>query len=213
MVDQSYTLEWLNDPTQVRNYTQGFRVKEGLSCVLFRAVAARENTQLSPSLTRKPFKVTTPIYKLCGDFGVNQWRKFKKTTSGDIFTEVHGCAKEMSPFWKFPPTVQPGKLTCQCTNQSANFGKFWLNSLNLAPFLLLNPVDHLNGAQLWEVGCDSSEDGIDHVVDIVWGAAQAVLDVGVLPRLRQRRHSVQFAVQVGDLLGDVADLDLVLRLL
>ena len=33
---------------------QGFRVKEGLSCVLFRAVAAREYTQLSTSLTQKP---------------------------------------------------------------------------------------------------------------------------------------------------------------
>ena len=36
------------------HYLQGFRVKEDLGCVLFCAVAARKNTQLSPSLTRKP---------------------------------------------------------------------------------------------------------------------------------------------------------------
>ena len=33
---------------------QGFRVKEGISCVFFRATTARKSTQLSPSLTRKP---------------------------------------------------------------------------------------------------------------------------------------------------------------
>ena len=32
------------------------------------------------------------------------------------------------------------QLDQPCTAQSANFGKFWLNSLNLAPFLFLNPV-------------------------------------------------------------------------
>lgn len=42
---------------------------------------------------------------------------------------------------------------------------------------------------------------------------RGVLDVRVLARLAQRRHRVQLAVQVGDLLGDVADLHLVLRLL
>ena len=34
-----------------KTYVQGFRVKEGPSCVVFCAVAARENTHLSPSLT------------------------------------------------------------------------------------------------------------------------------------------------------------------
>ena len=33
---------------------QGFPAKEGLSCVLFSDIVARENTQLSPSLTRNP---------------------------------------------------------------------------------------------------------------------------------------------------------------
>ena len=41
----------------------------------------------------------------------------------------------MFPVWKLTC-----KVTCQCTAQSANFGKFWLNYLNLAPFLLLDPV-------------------------------------------------------------------------
>ena len=29
----------------------------------------------------------------------------------------------------------------QCSTKSANLGKFWLNFLNLAPFILLNSVD------------------------------------------------------------------------
>ena len=73
--------------------------------------------------------------------------------------------------------------------------------------------DHLDGAELGEVGGDAAEDGVYRVLGVVGGAAEAVLDVRVLPRLRQRRHGVQFAVQVGDLLGDVPNLDLVLRLL
>ena len=36
---------------------QGFQVKEGLNCVLFRAIAAWESTQLSSSLTRKPCRM------------------------------------------------------------------------------------------------------------------------------------------------------------
>ena len=33
---------------------QGFRVKEGLGCVIFSAVSPRKSTHLGPSLTRKP---------------------------------------------------------------------------------------------------------------------------------------------------------------
>ena len=57
-----------------------------------------------------------------------------------IWEDLQSCAKEMSPVWKSPPPVRPEKVTSQCTAQSANFGKFWLNSLNLELFLLLNPV-------------------------------------------------------------------------
>ena len=52
---------------------------------------------------------------------------------------IQGCAKEM-PALKFPPPVRPGKVMCQRTARSANFGMFCLNSLNLVPFLLLYPV-------------------------------------------------------------------------
>ena len=57
----------------------------------------------------------------------------------NVFT-LQGCAKKLSPVWIFPPPVRPSKVTCKCTAQSANFGKFWIKSLNLAPFLLINPV-------------------------------------------------------------------------
>ena len=40
--------------TETQGTVQGFRVKEELGCVLFPRHCDAENTQLSPSLTRKP---------------------------------------------------------------------------------------------------------------------------------------------------------------
>ena len=55
------------------------------------------------------------------------------------------------PCLEIPAPVQPDKVICQCTAQSANFWKFWLNSLNLVPFLLLNPAVHVSVFQFLSV--------------------------------------------------------------
>ena len=51
-----------------------------------------------------------------------------------------GLSRRNVPCLKIPAPLLPDKVTCQCTAQSANFGKFYLNLLNLAPFLLLSHV-------------------------------------------------------------------------
>ena len=55
-------------------------------------------------------------------------------------------------------------------------------------------VTHLDGAQLGEVGRNAAEDGVHDgrvmVGVVVGGAAEAVLDVRVLPWLRQHAHRV-----------------------
>ena len=47
------------------------------------------------------------------------------------------------PCLKIPTPIAATQWGLPWTAQSAIFGKFYLNSLNLAPFLLLNPVDLL----------------------------------------------------------------------
>ena len=69
-----------------KTYVQGFRVKEGPSCVVFCAVATRENTHLSPSLTLKP-------YTACGHRNAHRKRKETKLQ---------------------PDTAGPGNRLCSC---------------------------------------------------------------------------------------------------
>ena len=45
--------KWPNMMSSTTNYIQGFRVKEGLGCVLFRAVAARETRNFLDSKTQR----------------------------------------------------------------------------------------------------------------------------------------------------------------
>ena len=52
-----------------------------------------------------------------------------------------GWCKINVPCLKIPAPSAARKSDLPCTAQSANFAKFWLNSLNLAPFLLLNPTE------------------------------------------------------------------------
>ena len=53
---------------------------------------------------------------------------------------MQGSAKEKACVWKFLPLGLPEKSGLDMHSQSANNGKSRLNSPNLAPFLLLNPV-------------------------------------------------------------------------
>ena len=53
---------------------------------------------------------------------------------------ITGWCKRNVPCLKIPALTAATHLGLPWTAQSANFGKFHLNSLNLAPFLLLNPV-------------------------------------------------------------------------
>ena len=58
-----------------------------------------------------------------------------------------GWCKRNVPCLKIPAPTAATHLGLPWTAQSADFGKFHLNSLNLAPFLLLNPVwyEHKGG--------------------------------------------------------------------
>ena len=53
---------------------------------------------------------------------------------------ITGLCKRNVPCFKIPAPSAARQSDLPWTAQSANFGKFRLNSLNLAPFLLLNPV-------------------------------------------------------------------------
>ena len=57
--------------------------------------------------------------------------------------KVQGSAKELSPCLKIPGAAR--QLGQPMHGQSANFGKFKLHSLNLAPFLLFNSAAHSFG--------------------------------------------------------------------
>ena len=55
---------------------------------------------------------------------------------------LQGHAKEMNPCLNFPLKLPPIKLTSPCTPNVPKHRIFTLNSLNSAPFHLLNPAMH-----------------------------------------------------------------------
>ena len=68
---------------------QGFRVKEGLSCVFFRDKTARKSTQPSPSLTRKPTTKET-------ETGIWMWSEAQCGRSVDSWDREIPCSSNSS---------------------------------------------------------------------------------------------------------------------
>ena len=62
----------------------------------------------------------------------------------DFLAQFTGWCKRNVPCLKIPALTDATQWGLPWTAQSADFGKFYLNSLNLAPFLLLNPVYFFN---------------------------------------------------------------------
>ena len=58
----------------------------------------------------------------------------------NYISNITGWCKRNVPCLKIPTLTAAMQWGLPWTAQSADFGKFYLNSLNLAPFLLLNPV-------------------------------------------------------------------------
>ena len=58
----------------------------------------------------------------------------------NYISDITGWCKRNVPCLKIPTLTAAMQWGLPWTAQSADFGKFYLNSLNLAPFLLLNPV-------------------------------------------------------------------------
>ena len=73
--------------------------------------------------------------RLRGTWAVIQW--------------YHELSEINFPRLKIPVLTAATHLGLPWTAQSADFGKFHLNSLNLAPFLLLNPVQPTQGKFFW----------------------------------------------------------------
>ena len=113
-------------------------------------IAVRTGTGAPPSCTRRLRRFTT-LKKTIGHF----WLEGRMQRFPDIDyhaiavveakpmgtpVDVQGRAKELSPSLKIPASVLPGNLAHPCTANQPIWEKLQLNSLNLAPFLLLNPV-------------------------------------------------------------------------
>ena len=67
---------------------QGFRVKEGLSCIFFQATTARKNLQPSPSLTQKPCTIVL----------LKSLYPFKCVAPSTLVTTLQKCHLPTPPF-------------------------------------------------------------------------------------------------------------------
>ena len=76
-----------------------------------------------------------------------QWCKFLEQEARENCRDCTGLCKRIVPCLKIPAPSAARQSDLPWTAQSANFGKFRLNSPNLAPFLLLNPVRKASSAR------------------------------------------------------------------